>query len=86
MNSRDFLGDTLGRTIVKLLVISLLVGMVMSVFGITPFEVFDSIRDFFVRLWEQGFAALGRVGDWLILGASIVIPLFIIIRILSWKR
>jgi hypothetical protein len=86
MQTNRFLGDTVGRTIIKLLVISVLVGMVMSVFNIAPFDVLYGIRDFFVRLWESGFAALGRFGDWLILGASIVVPVFIILRVLNYRR
>ncbi|WP_018688727.1 DUF6460 domain-containing protein [Ahrensia kielensis] len=86
MQTNRFLGDTVGRTVIKLLVISVLVGMVMSVFNIAPFDVLYGIRDFFVRLWESGFAALGRFGDWLILGASIVIPVFILLRVLNYRR
>ncbi|MEM5500032.1 DUF6460 domain-containing protein [Ahrensia kielensis] len=86
MQTNRFLGDTVGRTVIKLLVISVLLGMVMSVFNIAPFDVLYGIRDFFVRLWESGFAALGRFGDWLILGASIVIPVFILIRVLNYRR
>jgi hypothetical protein len=86
METKRLLGDTLGRTIIKLLVVSILVGMVMSVFNIAPFDVLYGIRDFFVRLWESGWAALGRFGDWLILGASIVVPVFIIIRLLNYRR
>ena len=86
MAVNHFLGDTVGRTIIKLVVISLIVGMLMSFFGVTPMEVFGEIRDFFVNLWEQGWAALGRFGDWLILGAAVVVPVFIIIRVLSYRR
>ena len=86
MSTNNLLGDSVGRTLIKLAVISILVGMVMSVFGIGPFDVFYGVRDFFVRLWEQGWAALGRFGDWLILGASVVIPVFILIRVLSYRR
>ncbi|MDZ7824122.1 MAG: DUF6460 domain-containing protein [Ahrensia sp.] len=86
MQTQHFLGDTVGRTIVKLLVISILVGMTMSVFDIAPFDVVYAVRDFFVRLWESGFAALGRFGDWLILGASVVIPVFLILRVLNYRR
>lgn len=86
MSANQFLGDSVGRTIVKLVVISLLVGMMMNVFGIAPMDIFYGIRDFIVRLWAQGWAALGRFGDWLILGASVVIPVFIIMRVLNYRR
>jgi hypothetical protein len=81
-----FLGDSLGRTLVKLLVVSLIVGFIMTIFGLTPWSIVDNVRDLVLQLWRQGFAALGRVGDYLILGATIVIPIFLIIRLFSYRR
>lgn len=81
-----FLGDSLGRTLIKLLVVSLIVGFIMTIFGLTPWSIVDNVRDFVLQLWHQGFAALGRVGDYLILGATIVIPIFVIIRLFSYRR
>lgn len=81
-----FLGDTPGRVIVKLLVVSVIVGFVMAVFGWTPYGILYTIRDFVLDLWHSGFAALGRVGDYLLLGAAVVVPAFIILRLLSYRR
>lgn len=81
-----FLGDTPGRVIVKLLVVSIIVGFVMAVFGWTPYGILYTVRDFILDLWHSGFAALGRIGDYLLLGAAVVIPLFIILRILNYRR
>ena len=81
-----FLGDTIGRTIIKLLVISFIVGVVMAAFNWSPFDVFYVVRDFIVRIWQQGFAALGRVGEYLALGAGIVVPVFLLLRILNYRR
>ncbi|WP_163883604.1 DUF6460 domain-containing protein [Rhizobium laguerreae] len=81
-----FLGDSIGRTLIKLIVVSLIVGFVMTVFGLTPWAIIDGIRDFIQEIWYRGFSALGRVGDYLILGATIVIPLFIILRLFSYRR
>ncbi|MEQ8400836.1 MAG: DUF6460 domain-containing protein [Roseitalea porphyridii] len=85
MNTRRLLGDTVGRTIIKLVVVSLIVGAVMSVFGLAPLDIWFGLRDFVVSVWNSGWAALGRFGDWLILGASIVVPLFILARLLSYR-
>ena len=81
-----FLGDTPGRVIVKLLVVSIIVGFVMAVFGWTPYGILYTVRDFILDLWHSGFAALGRIGDYLLLGAAVVIPIFIILRILNFRR
>jgi hypothetical protein len=81
-----FLGDSIGRTLIKLIVVSLIVGFVMTVFGLTPWSIIDGVRDFILEIWHRGFSALGRVGDYLILGATIVIPLFVILRLFSYRR
>ncbi|MGF0537487.1 DUF6460 domain-containing protein [Agrobacterium sp. ES01] len=81
-----FLGDTPGRTLLKLLVVSLIVGFLMSIFGVYPIDLINGIRDFFAELWYRGFDALGRFGDYLLLGATVVIPVFIILRLVSSRR
>lgn len=80
------LGDSVARTIIKLLVVSLIVGFVMSVFHLTPWTIIYGIRDFVLNLWYTGFHALGSIGDYLLAGAVIVIPVFIILRLLSYRR
>lgn len=81
-----FLGDSPGRTLVKLIVVSLIVGFVMRVFGWQPWDLIAGIRHFVLELWHSGFAALGRFGDYLLLGASIVVPLFVILRVFNFRR
>ncbi len=65
--------------------VSLIVGFIMNVFGLRPLDLVDSLRYFLLDLWHTGFAALGRVGDYLLLGATIVIPAFILLRLLSYR-
>lgn len=81
-----FLGDTPGRTIIKLLVVCLIVGFVLAFFGYTPDNIVSNIRYHFLDLWYNGFRALGRAGDYLLLGAIIVIPVFIVVRLISYRR
>lgn len=81
-----FLGDTPLRVFIKLLVISFLVGIVMSAFGWSPFDVLYGIRNFFVDLWNMGFSAIERFIGYFLLGAAIVVPAFILLRLFSYKR
>ena len=81
-----FLGDTPARTIIKLVILCVVVGFIMSTFGLYPMDIVTWIRRSFLDLWRSGFAALGKVGDYLLLGAAIVIPVFILIRILNWRK
>jgi len=80
------LGDTPGRTIVKLLILSVVVGFVMSMMGLSPWDLVRFIDNGIRELWHSGFRALGRIGDYLLVGAMIVIPAFIILRILNWRK
>lgn len=80
------LGDSPLRLLFKLVVVSLLVGWVMSIFGWTPLGIWYALQNAVYDLWYTGFAALGRFGDYILLGAAVVIPVFILLRILSYRR
>jgi Domain of unknown function (DUF6460) len=81
-----FLGDSPVRALLKLIVISFLVGIVMSAFGWSPFDVLYGIRDFFLDLWRMGFRAIDRFVGYFLLGAAIVVPAFLILRLFSYRR
>jgi hypothetical protein len=81
-----FLGDSPFRVLLKLLVISFLVGVVMNAFGWSPFDVLYRIEDFVLDIWNMGFSAIERLGRHVLLGAAIVIPAFLILRLISYRR
>ena len=81
-----FLGDSPIRVIVKLLVVSFLVGLVMNAFGWTPMDVFYRIQGFFIDLWNLGFNAVYRFFGYIVLGAAIVVPVFILLRVANFRK
>ncbi len=81
-----FLGDTPLRVLLKLAVVSFIVGLVMSAFGWSPLDLLYGVRDFFIRIWNMGFAAIENFIGYFLLGAAVVIPAFIVIRLLSYRR
>ena len=82
----NFLGDTPFRIFLKLAIVSLVVGVVMRSFGWTAMDVVSAIRSFFVRIWNMGFSAIEQFADYLILGAAVVIPAFLILRLFAMRR
>lgn len=80
------LGDTPARTIIKLVILSVVVGFVMSMMGVSPWDLVRFVDNGIRDLWHSGFRALGRFGDYLLVGAMIVIPAFIILRVLNWRK
>lgn len=81
-----FLGDSPLRVVVKLLVISFLVGLVMSAFDWYPVDIYWALRDLATGIWEMGFDALGRFAGYILLGAAVVLPAFLLIRLVSYRR
>lgn len=80
-----FLGDTPSRTLIKLAVISFVVGIIMSAFNFTPIEVWYAFQNFLERIYNLGFEAFGRIGKYFVYGAMIVVPIFVIMRLLKFR-
>ena len=80
-----FLGDSPLRVLVKLIVVSFLVGLVMSAFGWSPFDVVYHVQRFFLDIWHMGFHAVDRLGSYILLAAAIVVPVFLLMRIASYR-
>lgn len=81
-----FLGDTPARVLIKLIIVSLVVGVVMSAFNWSPMDILYGIENFFRRIWNLGFGAIERFAGYFLLGAVVVIPCFILLRLLSYRR
>ncbi|HWK12879.1 MAG TPA: DUF6460 domain-containing protein [Rhizobiaceae bacterium] len=81
-----FLGDSPLRVLVKLVVLSFLVGLVMSAFGWTPGDIYRSLVLAVERVWYMGFAAIDNVVGYFLLGAAIVVPVFLLIRLANYRR
>jgi len=81
-----FLGDSPGRVVLKLIVVSFLVGVVLASLNWTPLDVWYWARDVVVNIWDMGFEALGRFFGYFVLGAAVVVPVFLILRILRFRR
>lgn len=81
-----FLGDSPGRVIVKLLFLSFVVGVLLSALDLHPLDLFDGMVSFIRRLWNLGFEALGQLGGYFLLGAVVVIPVWAVLRLMSFGR
>jgi hypothetical protein len=70
----------------RLILVSILVGVVLSVLGLDPWNILDSVRVLFQRLWDMGFDAVYWLWRYFLLGAVIVIPIWLIIRLVNAPR
>lgn len=83
---QQVLGGSPGSVLLKLALLSLLVGVVLAAFGMTPWGFFHFVRDLFESLFGSGIEALHRVSGYIVSGAIIVLPLWLLIRLFSAKK
>ncbi|MFC0218173.1 hypothetical protein FHS82_000518 [Pseudochelatococcus lubricantis] len=77
-----FLGGSPGGVLIRLLFLSLIVGAVMSWWGVSPVDLYEGITSLVRQLIDEGFASLRNVGIWIGYGAMIVVPVWLLLRIL----
>jgi Flp pilus assembly pilin Flp len=80
-----FGGSALGVTI-RLALISIAVGIVMKALGITLSNFFDRINALMETLYDLGFGAFEWILEYLLLGALVVIPIWLIARLVNAAR
>jgi hypothetical protein len=83
MNMRDFLGGSPLGVFIRLAILSILVGLLLSVFGITPRNFFYVIDDFARHIYDLGFGAISWIGEYMLLGAMLVVPVWLLVRLLK---
>ena len=78
-----FFGGSPAAVILRLALISLLVGFIMSALGLSPYDIVDSFIRLLERIYNLGFDAIEWVFRYFLLGAVIVFPIWFIARV--WK-
>jgi hypothetical protein len=78
-----FFGGNPALVLVRLVILSLIVGVVLAALGFSPFDIMDSLRRLAQRLYDMGFAAIERSARYFLLGAVIVFPVWFIMRVLK---
>lgn len=75
-----FGGNPVG-VIIRLILLSIVVGIVLSAMGITPHNLFSRIDDLIRHLYNLGFGAIDWILGYLVLGAIVVVPIWLIARL-----
>jgi uncharacterized membrane protein YqjE len=86
MDRQQFFGDSVARTLVRLVLLSIVVGIIFSVLGITPFNLIERIEQLVRRLLDLGLDAFRSAFGYFLLGAVVVIPIWFIMRLLKVGR
>ena len=77
-----FLGGPPLAVFFRLLLLCVLVGVILSALGFDPGNIFGSIERMVRAVWDMGFDAVRWLWRYFVLGAIIVIPIWLIVRLL----
>jgi hypothetical protein len=77
-----FLGGRPLAVIFRLVLLSILIGVILEVLGLDPWNIIDSLRRLTLRIWDMGFDAVRWLWRYLLLGAAIVVPVWLIMRLM----
>ena len=70
----------------RLILLSILVGVILSALGLDPFDIIHSIERLIRSIWNMGFDAFRWLWRYFLLGAVIVIPIWILMRLFNAPR
>ena len=72
--------------LVRLALVSILVGVVLAALGLDPFDIVRSVERLIRSIWNMGFDAVRWLWRYFLLGAVIVIPIWIVMRLVNAPR
>lgn len=82
---RIFGGSPLA-VLVRLVILSIVVGIVLSALGWSPLDFFARLQSIALGIWNMGFDAFGSVGRWFVAGAIVVFPIWLVLRLLGLAK
>lgn len=80
-----FLGGSPGAVFWRLLTVSLIVGAFMMWLDIRPSDVLRGLTDLINRIWGLGFDAIRVIFEYIFVGAAIVVPVWLVLRLLNMR-
>jgi hypothetical protein len=83
--AKIFGGSPLG-VLFRLILVSVLVGVILSALGLDPFDIIHSIERLVRSIWNMGWDAVRWLWRYFLLGAVIVIPIWLIMRLVNAPR
>ncbi|HEX2216317.1 MAG TPA: DUF6460 domain-containing protein [Xanthobacteraceae bacterium] len=71
---------------IRLALLSILVGVVLAALGLDPWNILHSLERLVRGIWEMGWDAVSWLWRYFLLGAVIVVPLWLIARLVKMQR
>ena len=79
-------GGPPAAVIVRLVLLSILVGVILAAIGLDPWNIIDSVRRLILHIWDMGFDTVRWLWRYFLLGAVIVVPVWLLARLMHAPR
>src|SRR6516225_7871354 len=79
--NRVFGGSPLS-VIFRLILLSILIGVILELLGLDPWNIIESLKRLVLHIWDMGFDAVRWVWRYLLLGAAVVVPIWLVVRLM----
>jgi hypothetical protein len=76
-----FLGGPPLAVLMRLVLLSIIVGFILSAAGLDPLNILHSIEKLARQVWDMGFDAVRWVWRYFLLGAVLVMPVWLLVRL-----
>jgi Family of unknown function (DUF6460) len=70
----------------RLILLSILVGVILAAIGLDPWNILESVRQLMMRVWNMGFDAVRWLWRYFLVGAVIVVPIWLLVRLAKAPR
>jgi hypothetical protein len=81
-----FFGGPPLSVVIRLILLSILVGVILSAIGLDPRDVWRSLERLIRTVWDMGWDAVDWAWRYFVLGAVIVVPIWILARLAKGGR
>jgi hypothetical protein len=81
-----FLGGALSTVAVRLLVVSFIVGVLLTMFGFEPESLYAHLAQLIRHVIDFGLTDLREFGRILLTGAMVVVPLWFVLRLMDMRK
>jgi H+/Cl- antiporter ClcA len=86
MDHRQFFGDSIAGTLIRLVLLSIVVGIVFSALGITPYNLVERLQQLIRNIADLGADAFKSAFGYFLIGAVIVFPIWFVVRLIRMGK
>lgn len=81
---QSFFGGNPLAVVLRLVIISIITGIALTAAGFDPRDLYAAIPDLIQAIYDLGFSWVVTVFQYLLLGAVIVVPVWLLVRFLKF--